>query len=182
MTPAHLTSTPTRRRRLVTLADGTAILLREQAPGDRGQLARLFASLSADARYMRFGTGMPPELPGWVLDILCAVDGRDHVGLLALHGGVAIAAGRFIRSKASPDTAEIALTVTDAWQGRGVGRVLCEALRSAALDRGVTRLEFEILPSNRRAHALARSAGARPGERHLDLDGARRLRVTAARR
>jgi GNAT superfamily N-acetyltransferase len=172
MTPARIASTTTRRRRLVTLADGSTILLREQTPGDRGQLASLFASLSADARYLRFGTGMPPELPGWVLDILGAVDGRDHVGLLALHGGIAVAAGRFIRSKASPDTAEIALTVTDAWQGRGVGRALCEALRSAALDRGVTRFEFEILPINRRAHALARSVGARPGERHIDLDSA----------
>jgi RimJ/RimL family protein N-acetyltransferase len=154
----------------VTLADGTTILLRDQTQGDRGQLASLFASLSPDARYMRFGTGMPPELPGRVLDILGAVDGHDHVGLLAVHGGFVIAAGRFIRSKARPSTAEIALTVTDAWQGRGVGRVLCEALRNAALDRGVTRFEFEILPINRRAHALARSLGARPGGRHIDFD------------
>jgi RimJ/RimL family protein N-acetyltransferase len=166
MTP---TSTTTSRRRLVTLADGATILLREQIPGDREQLARLFASLSADARYMRFGTGMPPDVPGWVLDRLSAVDGHDHVGLLALHGGFAVAAARFIRSRASPDTAEIALTVTNAWQGRGVGRVLSEALRDAALDRGITRFEFEILPINRRAHALARGMGARPGQRHVDV-------------
>jgi GNAT superfamily N-acetyltransferase len=172
MTPAHLTSTTTPRRRLVTLADGATILLREQIPGDRGQLARLFASLSSDARYMRFATGMPRDVPDWVLDRLSEVDGHDHVGVLALHGGFAVAAGRFIRSKASPDTAEIALTVTDAWQGRGLGRVLCEALRGAALDRGVTRLEFEILPINRRAYALARSMGARPGERHVDFGSA----------
>ena len=145
--------------RLARLQDDTTVLLREQTRADRAQIARLFAGLSSTSRYLRFGTGVPPELPQRYLDVLSDVDGDRHVGVLAIHGGRVIGAARYIRDREMPAQAEIAVTVTDAFQRRGLGRLLTATLATAAAGRGVERLTYEIEPHNHAARALARSLG-----------------------
>ena len=113
--------------RLAALQDGTSVLLREQTPGDRGQLADLFSGLSSRSRYLRFGIGMPPALPPRYLDVLADV----------------------------PADAEIAVTVTDAFQRRGLGRIRVESLTTLGATRGVEHFLFEILPANCAARTLA---------------------------
>jgi acetyltransferase len=51
---------------------------------------------------------------------------------------------------ANPDreSAEFAIVVADAWQGRGVGRVLMLRLIEYAKRRGLSRLEGAVLRSN----------------------------------
>jgi GNAT superfamily N-acetyltransferase len=145
--------------RLAALRDGTIVLLREQTPRDRGQLADLFAGLSSRSRYLRFGTGTPPALPRRYLDVLADVDGDRHVAILAIHDTRAVGAARYIRTGAAE--AEIAVTVTDAFQRRGMGRVLVESLTVLGVARGVEHFSFEILPANRAARALADRLNAR---------------------
>jgi acetyltransferase len=58
------------------------------------------------------------------------------------------------------DLAEVAVTVVDAWQGRGVGTVLLDALLGHARKHGVSRLWASVMVENGRAIRLARRFGA----------------------
>ena len=155
-------------RRLARLTDGTTVLLREQTRADRGQIADLFAGLSSPSRNLRFGTGMPPALARRYLDILANVDGHRHAAILAIHDARVIGAARYVRDSDAAE-AEIAVTVTDAFQRRGLGRLLIETLTAVGAARGVERFTYEILPENRVARALARRlrpATTRPRPEH----------------
>jgi acetyltransferase len=54
------------------------------------------------------------------------------------------------RYTANPDgeSAEFAIVVADAWQGRGVGRMLMQRLIDCAKRRGLSRLEGAVLRAN----------------------------------
>jgi GNAT superfamily N-acetyltransferase len=151
---------PERIHRLVELADGTPVLLGGQVAGDRRLLAELFGGLSAHSRLMRF---MAPisRVPEHTVDMLGAVDGVSHVGLLAVHGGRLAGAARYVRSAERPAEADVALTVADEFQRRGLGRLLFASLRDHAASHGVTRFTADMLDDNRAARAILISFGAR---------------------
>jgi acetyltransferase len=69
------------------------------------------------------------------------------------------------------ETAEFAVAVADAWQGRGVGERLLRGLIAVAAQRGLRWFEGDVLESNRGMRALARKLGfqgrARGGEARL---------------
>ena len=56
-------------------------------------------------------------------------------------------------------TAEFAIVVADAWQGRGIGRRLLAKLIEVARRRGVRRLYGEILRMNRQMLELVQNLG-----------------------
>jgi acetyltransferase len=62
---------------------------------------------------------------------------------------------------ANPDraSAEFAVVVADAWQRRGVARVLMRGLIVCAKRRGLERLEGTVLRANEPMHAFVRSLG-----------------------
>lgn len=123
-------------------------------------LAELFAGLSQRSRYLRFMAGVPAQLPARLLDILDAADGRNHVGLIAVHRGRVVGAARYIRAEDATAQADVAFTVADEFQGQGLGRLMLRELMRRAAASGVDRLRFEMLAENRAAQALARSLGA----------------------
>ncbi len=55
--------------------------------------------------------------------------------------------GRYIWV-ADPGCAEIAVTVLDRFQGRGLGRLLFEGLAAVARFDGISALCFEVVPGN----------------------------------
>jgi GNAT superfamily N-acetyltransferase len=106
-----------------------------------------------------------------MLDALMDVDQERHVALIALQDGEAVGVVRYVRDPADPSVADLAVTVIDARQGRGLGRVLVTALRRCAAERGVRELHVDIHPENGRMAALARSFGARLSLRDGLLSG-----------
>ena len=72
---------------------------------------------------------------------------------------VPVAVGRFIRLRTDGDIAEVACTVTDAWQRRGVGTLLMATLVSAALALGVNTFTATVLAENRPSLRLLPKAG-----------------------
>jgi GNAT superfamily N-acetyltransferase len=155
----------------VRLRDGERIALRALVPEDRDLVEDAFARLSDRSRFLRFLSPMP-RLPARTLAALTAVDHCDHLALAAIHDGRLVGVARFVRDPADRAAADLALTVVDAYQGRGLGRALLAALRAEAAARGVRTLTMDVHPENRVMGGLARSLGVRLAFRDGVLQGA----------
>lgn len=162
MTPSHL-------RDPALLADSWPLLhahsltIRALQPEHADLEVRFGLALSRETRYHRFfggGVKLTPEL----LARLVNVDFARDVALIATvtFAGVEtpVAVARYALA-ADEASAEAALTVADAWQGCGLGRVLLDRLVDLARRNGVRRLTGEVLATNARMLALARRTGFR---------------------
>ena len=92
------------------------------------------------------------------LRYLTEVDGRDHVALVAENPSEPsrrlIAVGRFVRLHGDPEAADVAFTVADDWQGRGLGSLLGRHLTHLARNRGIRRFTATMASDNVPAHRL----------------------------
>lgn len=135
-----------RPRLTFTLDDGAQTLLSPLGADDRGLLVEGLDELSIESRYNRFGQGLS-RLSETELDYLTDVDQHDHVAWGAAVDGEGAGVGRYIRM-AEPGCAELAVTVLDRFQGRGLGGLLFEALVAVARGDGIAELCFEAVPGN----------------------------------
>lgn len=145
---------------LVTLRSGDVVRIRPVKPDDAQALVRAYANLGEQSRYRRFFTVMP-ELPEATLKAAVEVDHTDHEALVAvpLLSTEIVGECRFIRLPDQPDTAEVGVTVVDAWQGRGLGSALLWRLSERALEAGIEYFTAEVLAENRTMLALLPSLG-----------------------
>ena len=148
--------------RQVVLRDGSAVLIRQVRNTDAALLADGFARLSAASRQMRF-LGVKKELSAAELRYLTDVDHHDHeaLGALDLAGGHGVGIARYVRDADDPQAAEIAVTIVDDWQGRGLGTELLARLSGRARQEGIRRFTALADPGNVAVAALLRKAGAR---------------------
>lgn len=130
----------------LSLPDGSLVRARPVRPEDRPLFLTGFARLSERSRSMRFQGGAE-SLDERRLRYLTEVDHRDHVAWGVLDGEEAVAVGRWIRLP-DPSRADLAATVVDDHQGRGIGTTLVQLLALTARHRGVATLEFEMLAEN----------------------------------
>lgn len=145
------------------LEDGREVQLRWIRPADADLLREGFTRLSMESRVMRFFAPLH-ALSDEMVDYLTKVDGIDHAALLAVspwtkgRGARDVGCGvaRFVRSKSEPRSAELAVTVLDETQGRGLGRRLVETLAFAARERGIETFEMSVLPGNSRVREFLR--------------------------
>jgi len=127
------------------LSDGTPLLIRQIGPDDKRLLVAGMRRLSERSRRQRFLT--PTEqLSRAQLSYLTEIDQRDHQAWGALIDGEPVAIGRFVRTH--DDEAEVALTVIDEWQKRGLGTMLLRLLAEEAERVGIKRFTFVYLPEN----------------------------------
>ena len=147
--------------RPVRLRDGSAVLIRPVRPEDAGLLEDGFARLSDRSRRLRF-LGPKASLSAAELRYFTDVDHRDHEALGALDhargGGVGIA--RYVRDREDPHAAEIAVTVIDGWQGRGLGTELLARLSERACQEGIGRFTAAVAADNAAMTGLLRNLGA----------------------
>jgi CRP-like cAMP-binding protein len=131
----------------VRVGDGTELLLRPVLPGDGERTRRGHVEFSAETVYRRF---MSPRAPSpALLGYLAEVDYVDHfVWVVTDQNGYPVADARFVRDGDDPTLAEVAFTVADAYQGRGIGTFLIAALSVAARVDGVERFSARVLSDN----------------------------------
>jgi RimJ/RimL family protein N-acetyltransferase len=144
------------------LRDGTALTLRPIVPGDRGGLAALFARLTPQSRRLRF-LGPKAKLTAAELTFLSEVDQARHGAVAAIdeRDGAIVGVARYVCLSDRPDTADVAVVVDDAWQGRGIGTALARRALRGAQASGVTLIIASTLAENRAAHALLERFGFR---------------------
>jgi RimJ/RimL family protein N-acetyltransferase len=142
------------------LRDGTLVSLRPIGPDDKPLLEEGMARLSPQSRRLRF---MAPvdSLSRAQLAYLTEVDHRDHVAWGVLHHDQPVAVARIVRLNNEPDAAELAVTVVDEFQRRGVARLLITVMAELARHLGIERFVFEALPENEALLRLLLGFGAR---------------------
>ena len=139
------------------LPDGARVLIRPIRPDDKGMLADGLRRLSPQSAQRRF---LSPKrsFSRTELRYLTEVDGLDHVALVAEYPSAParrlIAVGRFVRLDDDPRAAEVAVTVADEWQRRGLGSVLGKHLAHAARNRDIRRFTATMSSDNVAAHRL----------------------------
>lgn len=130
----------------VCLPSGETAEMRPLLPADAPLLIEGMASLSEESRFSRFGVGVD-SLSGSEVRYLTEVDQRHHVAIGATIGGEAAGVGRYVVVPEA-NCAEVAITVVDDFQHRGLGTALLTALTSVAFHDGVQQFCFEVAPSN----------------------------------
>jgi GNAT superfamily N-acetyltransferase len=127
------------------LADGRPVVLRLAGPADVPAITRLYQDLSPESFQRRFHGGrLAPSL----LARLASLD----VGAVCVVAAPPADPGRLAAEAryvgTGSGTAELALTVSDAYQGAGLGRRLLEALVQRAREDGLERLRAVVLLDN----------------------------------
>ena len=134
------------------------IAVRPIEPGDKAALAAAFERLSAESRYRRF---LSPhgELSAAELRYLTEVDHHDHEALVALDPatGEGVGVARYVRDRARPESAEIAVAA-DRWQGRGVGTLLLHRLVDRAREEGIRRSTASCWPTTSRWRTCSKTS------------------------
>jgi hypothetical protein len=147
------------------LDDGTRVVLRHIRPNDERALEYAFEHLSTRSRYSRF-QGVLNELTPSTLHYLTHVDGTNHVAIVATtvpgpgKEPIGLGVARFIRMNDDHARAEVALTVVDEAQHKGLGRILGIAIGRAAVERGIHRLVGPALRDNLALRNLLDEVGA----------------------
>lgn len=127
------------------LADGRAVALRRAGPADVPAITRLYLELSAESFYRRFNTEQPA--PARVAQ-LASLGNRAAclVAAPSVNPSHLVAEARYVPT--APETAELALTVDDGYQGAGIGHLLLDALVDRARQEGLARLHAVVLLTN----------------------------------
>jgi acetyltransferase len=144
-----------------TLLDGSAATLRPIRASDM-ELERAFVrNLSPQSKFKRF-MGELKELSPEQLHAFTHPDhSRESVYVVirsTAAGEEEIAVARYIVDPGG-DACEFAITIADAWQGKGVAGRLMRALIRDARSRGLARMEGFVLGANNRMLDFVRKLG-----------------------
>lgn len=165
----------------VRLRDGTDAFVLPLQRSDKATLAAEFETLAPESRRRRFLAPVMHLSDTMLEHLVDDVDGIDHVALVLcvetspdVYDPVALA--RMVRYADVPDAADLAVTVKDAWQGRGVATALLEVLMRGR-PVGVDRIVTEVLNDNRASllmlcrlgHATVEDLGSGVSEVVVDL-------------
>lgn len=152
------------------------MLVRPLLPSDRDELARGFDHLSTESRRLRFLSSVEHLTPE-TLDYLTTLDYDDHFAWAAfdVDSGTGVGVARYIRDHDDRTRAEAAVTVAEAYQGRGLGALLLVMLAEEAQRHGVTTFVAYVLWENRAVleglSAIgARISGEEPGVARVEID------------
>ena len=152
----------------VVLRDGSVVLIRQVQSGDAPLLADGFARLSAESRRLRFLTGKSSLTPA-ELRYFTEIDHHDHEALCALNpvDGRGLGVARYIRHAEDLAGAEVAVTVIDEWQRRGLGTELLARLADRARQEGILHFTALVSSDNAGVQGLLRESlvGARVTDR-----------------
>jgi GNAT superfamily N-acetyltransferase len=129
-----------------TLKDGTRVHLRPIRQDEGPHLLELYDRLSPESLYFRFFA--VPDKDRSKAEYLARVDYVNRYALVAEVDGVLVGVARWERDLSSPTRAEVAFTVADAQQGKGLGSLLFRRLAALARAHGIETFDAEVLPSN----------------------------------
>jgi GNAT superfamily N-acetyltransferase len=145
------------------IMDSTYLCFKVLEPSDRDRFLDGFKKLSRRSVYHRF-FGFMKELSGQQLEDLLNTDMEDHVAWTAFDivddEAIGIGVGRFRRSTTNPDEAELALTVIDEYQDKGVGTVLLGLMYYLGIKLNISTFTGVMLADNSKLIRRFKDLGA----------------------
>ncbi len=154
-------------RTAFVLEDGTQVTFRPVHPTDEASMRELHYALSQDTIYYRFMTRVQRFTHKEILNYVY-IDHRRDVAIVGTvpeaHGEEMIAVGRYYLDEKT-NRAEVAFTVRDEWQGRGIGHALFAHLVTLAKRAGIAGFTAEVLRENRRMQAVFNHSGLKVSSR-----------------
>ena len=148
------------------------MVIRPIGPEDAHREQTFVRGLSPESRYLRFLNTLR-ELSPEMLERFTRPDPAREIALVALSASamdavpaaeplevvpLQIGVARCVRA-ASGEQGEFAIVVADAFQGKGLGTLLMQALMESARAAGLRRIEGLVLATNRRMLELMGSLG-----------------------
>jgi acetyltransferase len=147
---------PTRYVSQWTMKDGTPVTLRPIRPEDEPAMVKFHETLSERSVYLRYFHLMNLEqrTTHERLTRICFIDYDREMALVAVRrnpdtgDSEILGVGRMTKIHGTKE-AEVAVLVSDKWQGRGLGKELLERLQVVGADEKLEKLTADILPDNR---------------------------------
>lgn len=143
--------------------NGTSLLIRPIRPEDEPLMVNFHKSLSRASVFLRYFhmVSLDERVAHTRLTQQCFIDYDREMALVAELQGVEsgeheIAAVARLTKTPGQSEAEVAVVVTDAYQGMGLGTELVRRLIEVARDERLERIVAKILTENEAMHALAR--------------------------
>jgi len=152
----------TQNEQIVTLRDGSQVLVRPIRPDDKQALVEALARLSPESRYRRFLRPVT-SLSERELKYLTEIDYTSHFAWVAAdpEGKSGLGVARYVRDSKDPEVAEPAIVIVDDYQGKGLGTILVRLLVATALENGIKVFRSWVLGENREVLGPLERIGAR---------------------
>ena len=152
------------------LADGSKLTLRHIASTDAAIEQAFVQGLSKESSYLRFH-GIIKDLSKKDLKNFTEPDSRNAVALIVLcsgkEGEEEIGVARYVID-ADRTNGEFAIVVADAWQKRGIGKRLMNALISHLQVSGVKQISGSVLKSNSAMRSFVKQMGFKETNNPVD--------------
>jgi RimJ/RimL family protein N-acetyltransferase len=143
-----------------TAADGRAWTLRPARPTDSRSLARLFAAVRGEGRWLVTPPSAVSE-PSEAFFIGEMIRGEDGLALVAEADGEVV--GNLIvsleRSVVSNHVGTLSIVIAAAWREVGIGSAMVHASQAWAAQRGLAKIQLAVFPDNERAIAVYQHTG-----------------------
>ena len=157
---------PTRYVAPWTMKDDTAVTIRPIRPEDEPAMVGFHETLSERTVYLRYFHLMNLEqrTQHERLTRICFIDYDREMALVAERRNPEtgeceiLGVGRMMKVHGTNE-AEVAVVISDKWQGRGLGKELLARLLIVGADEKLTRLTADILPDNRDVMRICEKLG-----------------------
>jgi acetyltransferase len=148
------------------MKDATAVTIRPIRPEDEPVLVRFHETLSERTVYLRYFHLMNLEqrTQHERLTRICFIDYDREMALVAERRNPQtgeseiLGVGRMMKVQGTTE-AEVAVVISDKWQGRGLGKELLARLLTVGADENLTKLTADILPDNREVMRICEKLG-----------------------
>jgi acetyltransferase len=170
--PPHLSICPYPRKFAVeiSLKNGVPAIIRPIRPEDEPMIADLFDSFSEQTIVLRFFQRFP-HLSHEQLVRYCQIDYDRELALVCVveeDGHEKIIGDVRMIKQADMEKADMAIMVSDKWQGQGVGIALSTHCLKVARDAGIKRIFMDILKINTYMLNLSKRLGFKRTESYDD--------------
>ncbi len=141
----------------VVLRDGSTVRIRVMSPKDEAGLCALLTSLSEDSRWLRFYSAQNSTALAAEAHREANMD--QAFGLIACSGDEGRVVGHAFYAVTEDKRAEIAFTIANDFQRRGLGSILLCQLAEVAAANGIEIFEAEVIAANHAMLHVFRQSG-----------------------
>ena len=139
----------------VLLRDGSTLRLQTPSPADVDEIKSFYDGLSWESQFMRFRGYPRTDL---VARLEAGASGLERFALIGRQSGRVVVVAAFIELR-EKGAAEVSFAVADEFQRRGIATRALEQLASVGAERGIRRLDAEVMAENRAMLGVFEHAG-----------------------